>query len=336
MSDGSGGAIAVWEDNRSFENDIYGQRVLGDGVLGVSEPLITSMIDVPWDDGGRLVVSWAASWFDGPPSGLAATYRLWRRLANGTWQVVDSVDATGLPAYSLVAPSNADSIVGVPTPRTSYRVDALGAGGTPVWSSPPDSAFSRDNSAPAKPANLWALRANGLAVLHWSRNHEPDIANYRIYFGDAPYFDANQYSFHGSRTDTTWSGVVPDGWWVKVTAMDIHGNESDAALAQPEVSVGVAPGGASAAFFAAPSPNPARGPCAMRFGLVRAERVRFDIYDERGRRVRAIDAGELAAGEHALAWDGRDASNRDAGPGVFFVRVRLEGREFTQRLVRFR
>jgi len=336
VSDGSGGAIAIWEDNRSLENDIYGQRVLGGGVLGVSEPLITSMTDVPDDDGGRLTVSWNAAWFDSPPSGLATSYQLWRRLANGTWQAVDTVTASGQASYSVVAPANADSIVGVPTPYTTYRVDALGDGGTPVWSSPPDSAFSSDNSRPAAPANLLALRSGNVATLRWSRNHEPDVGGYRIFYGEFSYFDANQYSLHGTRPDTTWTGVVPMGYWVKVTALDIHGNESDPSAAQPESNVGVDPGVPPAAFFAAPSPNPANGPCVFRFGLARSQRVQFDVYDERGRRVRRFDSGELPPGQHTLLWDGHDASNHDAGPGVYFVRTRLEGRELTQRVVRFR
>jgi hypothetical protein len=42
--------------------------------------------------------------------------------------------------------------------------------------------------------------------------------------------------------------------------------------------------------------------------------------------VRVIYSGRLDAGEHRLSWDGRTDTGLDAGAGIFFTRVVVDGR----------
>jgi hypothetical protein len=60
----------------------------------------------------------------------------------------------------------------------------------------------------------------------------------------------------------------------------------------------------------------------VRFGLRRADRVRVEVFDLLGARVRTLWDGGAAAGEQVLRWDGRDANGRTRGSGVYLVRVR--------------
>jgi hypothetical protein len=60
----------------------------------------------------------------------------------------------------------------------------------------------------------------------------------------------------------------------------------------------------------------------VRFGLRRADRVRVEVFDLLGARVRTLWDGGAAAGEQVLRWDGRDADGRAMGSGVYLVRVR--------------
>jgi hypothetical protein len=53
--------------------------------------------------------------------------------------------------------------------------------------------------------------------------------------------------------------------------------------------------------------------------------VRAEVYDLAGRRVQVLFSGRLSAGRHVLDWDGRTGTGADAGAGVFFVRVTVEG-----------
>ena len=48
-----------------------------------------------------------------------------------------------------------------------------------------------------------------------------------------------------------------------------------------------------------------------------ARKVRLEIFDARGRLVRIVHDGVLAAGDHQLAWNGRDDSGRALASGVY-------------------
>ncbi len=82
------------------------------------------------------------------------------------------------------------------------------------------------------------------------------------------------------------------------------------------------------------APNPCSGVVRLAFTLPRTGPVRLGLFDLAGREVRALARGERAAGEHALAWDGRDDRGAPVGPGVYFLRLDASGTVLTRRLVR--
>lgn len=77
-----------------------------------------------------------------------------------------------------------------------------------------------------------------------------------------------------------------------------------------------------AAFAAVAAPNPVgAGGTVLRVTLPTAAALSAEIYDVRGRRVRALHGGDRPAGLAALAWDGMDANGRAVAPGVYLARV---------------
>jgi flagellar hook assembly protein FlgD len=64
-----------------------------------------------------------------------------------------------------------------------------------------------------------------------------------------------------------------------------------------------------------------------------ADDVRLELFDVRGRAVRALVAGPRAAGRHTVAWDGRDAGGARLPAGLYFARLRAAGDEAVQRVV---
>jgi hypothetical protein len=68
-------------------------------------------------------------------------------------------------------------------------------------------------------------------------------------------------------------------------------------------------------------PNPFRGTVALGYDLAQGGAVDLAIYSVDGRRVRTLEAGEREAGEHALAWDGRDDDGGAVSAGVYYVRL---------------
>ena len=68
-------------------------------------------------------------------------------------------------------------------------------------------------------------------------------------------------------------------------------------------------------------PNPFNASTVIRFSLPVTGRVNLSVYDITGRKVRDLVVGSLPAGDHSVAWNGRDNSGRQASSGVFFARI---------------
>jgi hypothetical protein len=81
-------------------------------------------------------------------------------------------------------------------------------------------------------------------------------------------------------------------------------------------------------------PNPFNPSTEIRFALPRACRVTLRIVDARGRCVASLWNGEpLAAGTHAVTWDGRDAVGAPRASGVYWAELVAAGERATTRLV---
>lgn len=90
---------------------------------------------------------------------------------------------------------------------------------------------------------------------------------------------------------------------------------------------GVSPGLRSA-------PNPFRAATAIEFRVDRPGRAELDVFDTRGRHVRRLLAGDVAAGVGSVAWDGLGADARPVAAGLYFLRLRSGGTTVTGRTVR--
>ncbi len=68
-------------------------------------------------------------------------------------------------------------------------------------------------------------------------------------------------------------------------------------------------------------PNPFNPEATIRFELARDTQVTLRAYDVRGRAVRTILSGYLAAGPREVRWDGRDDNGRSLPSGTYFLRL---------------
>lgn len=112
----------------------------------------------------------------------------------------------------------------------------------------------------------------------------------------------------------------------------IHSSMGDTLyIADP---VGVPEGGIPQTAWLGPAvPNPTHAGATFRFGLPHGAKIEFSVFDSRGRRVRVLSRGNLPAGEHSIAWDGRDRAGNLASSGLYFYRLKVEGRVLSGRLV---
>ena len=66
---------------------------------------------------------------------------------------------------------------------------------------------------------------------------------------------------------------------------------------------------------------PSRGRVTLALALPEAGETRVEVFDVRGARVRTLQRGWLVAGEHPLAWDGRNEAGEASAPGVYLIRA---------------
>lgn len=371
IADGAEGLIVAWADRRSGTNsDVYAQRIDRYGMLGNPEPAISSVQDVPNDQGGRVTVSWSASYLDvGPTNGVhdyvvwrsvlpsarasrglpaatrdadeaLANHHLWIRShanADYLWEAVGTLPASQLPGYDLPVDTPADS-TGGSNPQTLFMVEARSAEApeAPHWFSTADSGYSVDNLPPASPASFTGEYSAGIATLHWDRNAELDLAGYRLYRDGSLSFVPGPGNLVSAPADTGYVDNAGTPYVYKLTAMDTHGNESAAATLDLSGTTGVDAAAPNALSLAAPGPNPALGSTTLSWTLSRSGHVRLSVFDVAGRPTRVLVDGALPAGAHHQRFVLRDDTGRDLPSGLYLVRLEAENRVITRRLVTIR
>lgn len=83
---------------------------------------------------------------------------------------------------------------------------------------------------------------------------------------------------------------------------------------------------ASRSQIASVVPNPFNPQTVIRFELGQdGQRVRLDVYDLHGRRVRSLVDGVLTRGTHDARWNGTDASGAPVATGVYFAVLQIDG-----------
>jgi hypothetical protein len=68
-------------------------------------------------------------------------------------------------------------------------------------------------------------------------------------------------------------------------------------------------------------PNPFNPTTQIAFGLPAAMRVTIRIFNVLGEEVAVLQDGIMNAGVHHLTWDGRNASGREVGTGLYLYRL---------------
>lgn len=342
---------------------IFGQALSSSGTPlwdDAENPVISAAGDAPADQGGRVRVAWDAGAGDSPATRMVRGYRGWRALgsapaarlaalrpavdepftvdsrrylahANLYWEMVAEAPATQLSSYALTLPTGQDSTAGGNADE-SFMIEAWDDSLHHWWCAALV-AHSVDNLAPATPAPFTGQYAAGTAHLHWNRNAEPDLAGYRLYRGSSSGFVPGPTNLVGAPPDTGWTDPAGVPAVYKLSAVDVHGNESPVATLVPAGALGVGGEGPAALAFALASRNPSPGGATLRLSLPVAARVRVRIFDAAGREVRELADVERPAGEWTIAWDGADASGRAVASGLYLARLESAGRSFVLRLV---
>ena len=266
-SDGAGGALFAWSDERSGSGDIYAQRIERAGYWGYPAPAIFAVRDVPGDQGGMINLAWDASRLDPWPYQLILNYSIWRAIspteaaraiASGEaaekipgadipsirveeaagqvfyWKFISYLYAASFEHYSENVATLFDSTA-VCDEMHYFQVVAHPVTGKNFWASAPDSGYSVDNLAPARPCSLAARQTGDAIRIVWAPNCEADLSHYAIYRGlteDVPLDAPLLCTADTVAIDTGWT-AASNSYYYKLVAFDVHGNASPAALLRP-------------------------------------------------------------------------------------------------------
>jgi hypothetical protein len=244
------------------------------------------------------------------------------------WEFVAAAPAHAESEYQLVVPTLVDSNAVSGAVPSVFFVRAATATPAIYFDSCPDSGWSVDNLAPATPAPFTAVRVGGSTALHWGANREPDLAVYRLYRGASLDFVPGSANLVAETPDTGYVDVAAPAYY-KLSAVDRNGNESAFATLVPTEPVGVLAVPIALALGRA-MPNPASREVALALELPVAARVRLEVLDAAGRRVRAFAEHALGPGRHRLAWDLAGDGGLRLASGRYFLRVRVGREAFTR------
>ncbi len=257
------------------------------------------------------------------------------------WQLIETQDIYYQPTYGLPIETLYDSTE-AGTGYHYFQVVAQTIYPTMYFASAPDSGYSVDNLSPCAPLCLAGEQSfvpEGL-VLSWKPNTEPDLDVYRVYRDVDPTFEPGPGNLLVSLCDTTafdgdWSW--DSGFCYKVSAVDVHGNESGYALLCSDGVTGVEPARAPDATFLAQNwPNPFNPATTIAFGLVEPGHVSLRVYDAAGRLVATLVEETRPAGLYRIDWDGRSHDGAPAASGVYFYKLRARAFEETKKMVLLR
>jgi len=80
-------------------------------------------------------------------------------------------------------------------------------------------------------------------------------------------------------------------------------------------------------------PNPFNPSTQITFSLKTRQDVVLDVFDVTGRLVKRLLSGAIESGDHAVVWDGRNATGERVVSGVYLCRLRAGDYTGVRRLV---
>jgi len=192
-------------------------------------PVITSIVDVPDDQGKQVVITWDKSPLDHIDTAKITHYKIWRlqNWAKTPWEYIGETPAHFFDEYAYIAPTISDSTA-AGIPYYTYLVSAETADPYVFYNSLADSGYSVDNLAPEPLKNLYGYQEEGYIVLIWNASDVEDLDFYAVYkTNDLLNFPTDPYA---TLTDTIFIDQLgkSDSLYYYVTAFDINGNESGA------------------------------------------------------------------------------------------------------------
>jgi hypothetical protein len=202
-------------------------------------------------------------------------------------------------------------------------------------------AFRFDWNGVSERPELWYHGEPFEVTLYFEKFGDPNVQEYRIFRGTSPEPTTQVGTATGN--SFVFDDVEPfDQFFVRVTAWDgvnesPYSNELDITVRPPEpVDAPVLENLGSRLTLSQNRPNPFAAATSVSFVLPTRALVDLSVYDVRGRLVRTLSHGVMAAGANETVWDGRDARGRRVASGVYFYRLKAGDQQVEKRMALLR
>jgi hypothetical protein len=304
VSDGGGGAIVVWEDQRTstFSSDIFAQRVNASGTpvwtpdgiaLCTASGLQRAGSTVPDGLGGAI-----AAWEDWRLGSADIYAQRVDSLGNGLWAsdgiaICSAINDQRAPSISSDGGQGAvvaweDDRAGGST--TDIYVQRVGSSGSPLW---PIDGIALSTATSVQRVARGVTDGVGGAIAMWedSRSGNVDIYAQR---------------------------ATPQGTSTILTAVDTP------------------PPPASHVVLEQNRPNPFNPQTLVVYSLPHRGRVRLDVLDVQGRLVRRLVDADAQAGPHRVQWSAENDRERPVASGIYFLRLEFDGSITVRRMALLR
>jgi cathepsin K len=170
--------------------------------------------------------------------------------------------------------------------------------------------------------------------LSWDAGAEPDITHYVVYRDTTEVFEPSPLKALATveHPATSYEDTPGMDCYYLVVAVDADGHSGGYSAQLFTDGDVVTPAGDSelprSLAIAGVVPNPFNPRTTLSYDVPRTGRVRLAVFDIRGRLVRELVNGTVAAGRHTAVWDGRDRGGQSVAAGVYFARME-DGRSAT-------
>jgi predicted lipoprotein with Yx(FWY)xxD motif len=346
-SDGLGGAILTWEDNRSNVvecPDIYAQRVDASGTALWMAEGVSVCNEASAQHGPRLTSDGSGgafiTWYDR----RAGDYDIYtQRVASGgavQW-TTNGVATCTMGTDQLKPDICSDGADGVIIVWYDYRATTdfniyaqrVGPSGAIVWVV--DGIVMNNNVAYDQINPKIVSDGLGGAIMVWQdyvTGTTSDIYAQRIAADAAINWPATGYVICGADSNQTSPAMASDGNLGAVVAWQDYRNGNYDIYAQGfdvagiGIQIGSPPIG-SALYLSPAFPNPSAATVGISYSLPKSGKAELAVYDMVGQKVATLASGVVSAGRHEVSWNGASVP-----AGVYFYRLSFEGATRTNRM----
>ena len=297
------------------------------------KPVITSIEDVPNDQGGRVYLTFGRCEIDviSHPFGID-NYSI-QRLDQSTWVDLGTVNALGEPVYTYEATTLTDS-TGMMDQVSTFRVVAVNYVSNLTFYSDEYSGSSIDNVPPGVPNGLNAVWEDSQVYVSWNPSIDEDFQYYNIEKDTDDAFLNSQafYTTENSFVDQD----VDEGttYYYRVRSIDDSGNYSDFSEVIQMLTLSNQDLALPSRFYLHQNyPNPFNPTTRINYDMFSDGNVIIEIMDVRGNRVRTLINENIQMGYRSVFWDARNDSGERVPAGIYFYNLKIKNYVQTQKMV---